>query len=128
MSTDWHPLVPDRVGPTEGNGLNCPRGTLHIALVTSDLKFYDQIKNSTFVIKPPLWDGEVNLHVLLKHPKMTAEDYVLRLATVDLGLVDPSVAQLSDGQQIDLGWPTDELNPAQGLDQTSPTAAQKPSS
>jgi hypothetical protein len=108
MPTDWHPMVPDRLGPTEGNGLDIPHGTLHIALLTSDLRLYEQAKKGFFIIKPPLWEGEVKLHVLLKNPKLSAEDYALKLAAVDLGLVDPSVAQLNDGQQIDIGWPTDE--------------------
>lgn len=127
VSTDWHPLVPDRVGATEGNGIGIPCATLHIALLVSNLRTYDEIKDNTFLIKPPLWDGEVKLHVLLKHPKMKAEDYVLRLAAVDLGLVSPSVAQLNDGQQLNIGWPTDEFNPAEGPTRSSPETAQKPS-
>lgn len=100
------PLVPDRVGATEGNGLNFPPAALHIALVIEDLKVWSQLKKSAWLIAPSLWAGELKLHVLLKRPTDTAMSMVLKLAAVDLGLSDATTLELTSPEQIDLGWPT----------------------
>ena len=105
------PLVPDRVGPTEGNGTNFPPDQLHIALIIPDLAIWETLRNAAFIIQPPLWAGNVRLHVVLKNPKLTAEDIALQIALVDMGMITPEVAHLTADEQITLGWPTDAPTP-----------------
>ena len=78
---------------------------LQLALVADDIRAYDFLRKHVYLIKPPLWDGIVNLHILVKNPKDNDPDaMVLRLAAVQLGLVDPVVARLHDHEQVRLGW------------------------
>jgi hypothetical protein len=111
MSTEWHPVVADRVGATEGNGIAVPSTDLHLALVIDDMKNYDLIRQSIHLIKPHLWPGRVFIHILRRNPKLSPDDIAAKLALVDLGMANADTIGLNDGLQVSMGWPTNEHNP-----------------
>lgn len=108
VPTDRDSVVPNRPGATEHNGLDSPSATLHIAIVVKDIRLYDAIRNGTYVITPPLWKGEIQLHIVMQKNNDTPEALLLKLAAVDLGLANATVIGLNDGLQISMGWPSDE--------------------
>lgn len=103
VPSDRDTVVPDRLGPTEDNGADVAPATLHVALVIGSLDDWAKIKDTAYIVSPPYWKGEVRLHVLLQNPRKDRTEMLYKLALVDLGLVDPEVAELTP----DLGWPTD---------------------
>lgn len=97
-------VVPDRVGPAQGERPAAPRDILHIALVIPDIKLYGQLRRAAYLISPPGWKGHVKLHVLPKNPRTTEEEMLYKFVLVDLGLVDPSVAGFAYPDTMELGW------------------------
>lgn len=93
-------VAPDRLGPTEGNGVAVPREVLHVALVAPDRKTAAIWRGLARVVTPPLWKGgQVQLHVITKEEGNTVDTTVL-LAMVDLGLISSKTAGI-------IGYPSE---------------------
>jgi hypothetical protein len=95
------------LGPTENNGVNISPAALHVALIIRDLKHWEAIKDSAYLVSPPLWNGTVQLHVILQHPRQTPQEMLNKITAVDIGLADPRTIHLAPPDQISLGLPTE---------------------
>lgn len=101
-------MAPDRRGPTEGNGTDVPRGTLHVALVIPHRRWFEHLKDTVHIVQPPYWGGEVALHMIPSaDTPMNSVDWQIRQALIDSGLADPDQVEFATPREITLGWPTD---------------------
>jgi hypothetical protein len=57
-------LASNRRNPTEGNGSGLAREELHIALIAPEGTVLDVFARHARLIRPPLWEGKVFLHVI----------------------------------------------------------------
>ena len=96
-------LVSERLATAPHERPTPPRAELHIALIVKDRATYDLLKRNAYLIKPPYWDGEVKLRFIIGKPSQ-AQSILLRIALVELGMVDPIVAQIAYPDQASLGW------------------------
>jgi hypothetical protein len=105
-------MAPDRWSPTEGNGLDVPPATLHIALVVPNAKAYEYLKDKVSVVAPPYWAGTIHLHMIPDDPKSKWHgiDWVIRQALTDSGLATPEQIEFTPPEQVTLGWPRSEEN------------------
>jgi hypothetical protein len=99
-------VVPNRLGPAGHSIPDLPPADLHVALIIDSIDHWSDIRKSAYIISPPYWAGNVQLHVILRNPKATPEEMLYKVALTQLGLVDPKIAGLTPDTQIDLGWPT----------------------
>jgi hypothetical protein len=77
---------------------------LHLALVLPDLKVFGSLKDSIYVLKPQGWEGDIQVHVLLQRKGKSKQEVVFAFALTQLGLVEPSVANLQYPEELELGW------------------------
>lgn len=99
-------VAPDWNSPTIDNGVAEPRGILHIALVIPDAQAFNTLAKRVYVVKPPLWKGEVRLHAIPEPGKNDADiTLYIKLALIDLGLIDSKDVQI-DRASIELGYPS----------------------
>lgn len=101
------PLAPDRRGPTEDNGLAVPPAHLHIALVVPDAATARRLTDSVRIVKPPLWNGKVNLHIIDQSRRKTYRDLDITVlqAMVDLGLITAGEAEIGPPESVTEGYP-----------------------
>lgn len=99
------PLAPNWSSPTENNGIAVPRAELHIALVVPSLTAAQQLGDIR-VLNPPYWNGNVNLHVIVRPTGMTDTELLIRQAVADLGWADAKDLQIGDAATITLGYPS----------------------
>jgi hypothetical protein len=88
-------VAPVRVSTTTDNGAGLPRADLHIALLARTEEQGERLTKDIHVVTPPLWKGEVHLHVIVS-PDMTTDE--LKIAQV--------VADLGWGVMVDIAPPT----------------------
>ena len=104
LSDHGNPVVPDRLGepgPTEP--LETPE-RLHFALVVGDIRQFNALRNSAYVIGPPGWNArELKLHVMIKSPRQTEEEVLYKFALTELGMIDPEAHGLTYPETIELG-------------------------
>ena len=89
------PLAPDWRGATEDNGLDQPRGVLHVALLAPNEHVAAEWRQRARIVVPPLWKGgKVTLHVVTVDDEAPSLNEQLLFALVDLGLLDSADAGL----------------------------------
>lgn len=98
-------MAPDWSSPTEGNGADLPRAELHIALITPDAETASALQHRLRVVKPPLWQGKVHLHLIPAPPDGWPVDPYIAQAMVDLGLIDSTDVGLAELDSVTIGYP-----------------------
>lgn len=106
------PVVPDRqnadtTARTPDTRGESPDDTLHIALVIPDLRIFQTLKSSAYVLKPHDHDQAIKLHVLLQKKNEDPQSIIFRFALTQLGMVTPEVAQLDYPEEMELGFSDD---------------------
>lgn len=99
-------MAPDWVSPTEGNGTDLPRAVLHIALLAPNKEAERFLRGYVRVVKPPLWDGKVMIHVIPINEKKNDVDIKLAQAMIDLGLLDSKDLQIGPPDDFTIGYPS----------------------
>ena len=77
---------------------------LHLALVVPDIKLFGRLKNSVYILQPTPRNQEILVHVLLQRKEQSQSETVFAFALTQLGLIEPSVAQLQYPEELELGW------------------------
>lgn len=80
---------------------------VHVAILIHHPKVYEAIKDRIVVVGPAIAPVRVHAHVILEDPAHRAHpiDLRVRMAMVELDLVDPGQVGFTFPEQTTLGWP-----------------------